>query len=208
MDDFRGQRPPALYDSRRHGLKPFHRLYVTRAALPRSYVETHPNLAPLESTLRDMRALAARHGFRVTVVLAPSAERLYAPYYEKFPSVSPTPYFLDHVEAVARGLGLGVMNLYAPLRPRADRELLYYRDDTHWNERGQEVVAEVIAERIFQRPQLPTEAARGPITAVGLFGPAACGRLTRQIAMKAPLPSPQPSPPSLPLGAIPRRAAR
>jgi hypothetical protein len=37
------------------------------------------------------------------------------------------------------------------MRPYAERELLYFRDDTHWNARGNRVAAELIARHAFGR---------------------------------------------------------
>jgi hypothetical protein len=41
-------------------------------------------------------------------------------------------------------MGFRVIDLHSLLRPFANTELLYYRDDHHWNVRGNEVVAQLI----------------------------------------------------------------
>lgn len=143
--------PPAVYYSARHGWKVFHPEYVERAALTRSYVETHPNRPHLERTFRSMKGLSERIGFRVTVLIAPTDARLYGPYFERFPPLSSAPHVIDEVEQIARSVGFSVVNLLPLLEPYAARELLYARDDTHWNERGHEVVASVIAEALPAR---------------------------------------------------------
>jgi hypothetical protein len=45
-------------------------------------------------------------------------------------------------------MGFETLNLFPLMQPYADKELLYLRDDDHWNARGNEVVAEVIARQL------------------------------------------------------------
>lgn len=141
--------PIPVYFSSRHGWKAFHPEYIARAAEPPAYVERHPHRPLLDQTLREMKLLSERADFTVTVLLAPSDARLYGRYFERFPPPSSEPSFLDHVERTARSLNLPVLNLYPLLQPYAEGELLYFRDDTHWNERGNAVVASLIAETLF-----------------------------------------------------------
>ncbi len=138
--------PMPLYRSARWGLMLFSPPDVGRATLPESYVLGHPNRPLLDATLRDMQALAARHGFRVTVILAPTAARLYGATFEGFPALSAEPWFTDYVARQADSLGFGVVDLVRLMRPAAEREMLYYRDDHHWNERGNAVAAELIGQ--------------------------------------------------------------
>jgi hypothetical protein len=146
-----GQRlQAAVYRSERFGTRIFaYPYYIERAAQPREYVLEHPNRPLLDRTFEEMRELAARHRFRVTVILAPSAPRLYGAYFEGFPPLSERPHFLDYVGELGARMGFEVFDLLEPLRPYAERELLYRRDDTHWNPRGNQLVAERIAAGIF-----------------------------------------------------------
>src|SRR5262249_22725302 len=97
-----------------------------------------------------MRALTTRRGLDVTVVVAPSLPRLHAAELPRA-GVSATPHFIDTVTALASRTGFGTVSLYEELREAAARELLYFRDDTHWNPRGNRLVAEAIARRVFGR---------------------------------------------------------
>lgn len=134
-----------LYRSPRFGYMLFYSLYMERAAQPRSYVMKHPNRPRLDQVFRDMASMSARYGFRVTVIIIPTPNRLYAPYFDGFPAISPEPHFIDYVADLSREMGFDTIDLYDSFRPYAGRELLYFRDDDHWNERGNEVVAELIA---------------------------------------------------------------
>jgi len=148
MAEARHRRIP-LYHSPRLGYKLFHPAYVERAARPASAVERHPNRPRLDHVFADMRALAARAGFRVTVVIAPSDARLYARAFGL--EVSAEPHLITYLAALALRNGFDVVDLHALLIPYAERELLYWRDDTHWNDRGHALVAQLIAERVFDR---------------------------------------------------------
>jgi len=46
---------------------------------------------------------------------------------------------------LARDAGFDVVDMLELLQPYAARELLYFRDDDHCNERGHEVIAQLIA---------------------------------------------------------------
>jgi hypothetical protein len=136
-----------LHHSRRFGYKMFRPEYVERATMPESYVLEHPNLPRVEDTFRKMRALGQEKGFEVTVVLVPSDARLYKDDFESFPPMSEDPYFLKYVKELSAEVGFASLDLTELLQPYAAEELLYQRDDSHWNERGHEIVAKLIREK-------------------------------------------------------------
>jgi hypothetical protein len=137
-----------LYHSKEFGYSLFYPEYVERACRPESYVLDHPNRPLLDQTFKNMATLSQKNRFKVTVLIAPCAPRLYGPYFQSFPSISKEPYFMNYVENLSRGLGFNVINLYPLMRPYAEKELLYWRDDSHWNERGNAVVAELIGKQL------------------------------------------------------------
>jgi lysophospholipase L1-like esterase len=139
-----------LYRSARLGDFLVDPVHLERARQPASYVAGHPNLPRLEATFADVRALASAHGFEVTVVIAPSAPRLHASELGGA-GISGAPHLIDAVAALAARAGFRTVNLYEALRPAAAGELLYFRDDTHWNARGNRLVAETLARRVFGR---------------------------------------------------------
>jgi hypothetical protein len=94
-----------------------------------------------------MKALAQEHGFDVTVVIIPTDVRLYKDYLEDLPSVTKEPHFINYVKELSQKTGFKHLDLNELLAPYAEKEMIYYRDDTHWNERGHEIVAKILAER-------------------------------------------------------------
>lgn len=145
--------PYPLYVSAVHGPRMFNPDDVERATAPRSYVRGHPNWPRLRETFAAMAALAREHGFPVTVVLAPSAARLYGAQFAGFPAISERPWFLEEVAALARAEGFGVIDLLPALVRHAGTELLYFRDDHHWNARGNRLVAEILARDLGSGPR-------------------------------------------------------
>jgi hypothetical protein len=134
-----------LYHSSRHGNRVFSKRCIELAQAPASYVRNHPNRSKLDRAFQDMALLSKEHHFRVTVVIMPTSERLYASQFEQFPAISEEPHFIQYVENLSSQTGFDVVNLYHDLRPYAEDDLLYFRDDDHLNERGSEIVAGILA---------------------------------------------------------------
>lgn len=165
-----------FYRSQRLGARLFLPLYVERARQPLAYVLEHANRARLETSLDQMARLARERGFAVSVLLAPTAARLHGPWFEGFPRISDAPHLLDHLEREARARGFEVVNLERALRPLAGTTLLYWRDDSHWNERGNLEVARVVAEHLHARSgaggrRQDTSAAATPASSVSSSRP-------------------------------------
>ena len=137
-----------LYHSPRFGYAIFRQDYLDQAAQTKLDVLNHPNLPRLVDTFRRMRALAANHGFAVTVVIVPTKVRLYKDYFEDLPPISDQPHFSNFVKKLAGEVGFAQVDLGELLAPYAADELIYYRDDTHWNERGHQLVADLLAQRL------------------------------------------------------------
>jgi hypothetical protein len=139
-----------VYQSAIHGPKLFWEADQRCTSKTAAYVRRHPNRLHLEQTFREMAALSKQMGFGVTVVIAPCEERLYGRYFDGFPPAQP-PYFIDFVEELSRQLGFDTVNLLPLLAPYAQRELLHFRDDGHWNSRGHEVASELLAAHLQPR---------------------------------------------------------
>ena len=140
-----------LYYSEALGFRLFYREYVRRAQAPQSYVQDHPNRERLEVVFHDMAALAREFDFDVTVLLAPTAARLHGPFFEDFPEISERPYFLDYVATLSGSVDFEVLDLHELLKPYAASDLLFFRDDDHFNHLGHEVVAGIIQQELFAR---------------------------------------------------------
>ena len=138
-----------LYFSPQFGYRMFVKNYLDRAGRPNSYVMEHPNLPRLNNTFHRMKALSEERGFELTVVIAPAPVRLYKDYFEDLPPVSEEPHFIRYVQQLAGETGFAHLDLNELMAPQASQELLYYRDDSHWNERGNEVVAKLLAQQLF-----------------------------------------------------------
>jgi len=137
-----------LFRSSTLGPKLFNPYNIHRATQPQSYVVQHPNRLQLDQTFADMVDLSQREGFQVTVTVAPSAARVHGPSFEGFPELSSEPHFIHYVQALADRSGFQFVDLLGPLTPLAERELLYFRDDHHWNARGNEHVARILAREL------------------------------------------------------------
>ena len=143
--------PVPLYRSARFGAKFFNQLYTDRARKGESYVRDHPNLPRLRAAVAEMAELARVHGFHLTMVAVPSGVRMHHRDFN-IGGVSDTPYFLRAVLDMAARNGLDRLDLSESLKPYASRELLYQRDDEHWNERTNEIVAALLAEHLAASP--------------------------------------------------------
>jgi hypothetical protein len=136
-----------VYHSERWGYCMFNRADVEAATKGEAYVQSHPNRAQLDLSFERMRVLAQEFGFRVTVMMAPSAPRIYAHDFPAMPQPATVPYFMRYVEGLARRKGFDWVDLLGPLSADHSEKMLYYCDDHHWNEHGNDVVARILAER-------------------------------------------------------------
>lgn len=143
-----------LYYSDQHGASMFNQGVINniiKEDRDESYVKNHPNRPLLDQTFDEMAALSKKHGFKVTVLIVPLASRLYAKYFENFPQILEESHFINYLVDRANRSGFDVVNLYQLMKPYAAEEFLYWRDDDHWNERGNEVAAEIIANHVFKK---------------------------------------------------------
>jgi hypothetical protein len=139
-----------FYQSSVLGPRLFYPKYIQGAKEPFSYVSNHPNRPHLDQVFQEMARLEIEFSFKVIVILVPTGERLHGAYYENFPQISGEPHFINYVAKLSESMGFQVVNLLPTLQPYADKELLYLRDDSHWNLRGNELAAEIIAREVFQ----------------------------------------------------------
>jgi hypothetical protein len=153
-----------LFRSDALGLKLFYQKTVEQSQEPRSYIDTHPHRARVERAFRDIRTMASQAGFDVTVILVPTDVQVYHKEFRDFPPVG-EPVVLNWFATLAQASGFRVVNLLPLFQPRAHREMLYLRDDYHFNPRGNEVVAEILADTL--------RAGRG--TATAALGEGKCG---------------------------------
>ena len=134
-----------VYRSERWGACMFDPRDVEVSTRDEAYVKSHPHRARLDQAFDEMKSLAKEFGFRVTVLVAPSAPRLYGRDFPSMPQPSSEPHFIRYVEALAHRMGFETIDLLTPLSPGEGDPMLYYCDDHHWNERGNDAVARIVA---------------------------------------------------------------
>jgi hypothetical protein len=121
----------------------------------RADVERHPNFAKLQSTLREMNAKVGRLGMRATVILVPTKGEVY--HWLLDPALQENARssgFADAVMAACRQIALTCLDSKAYLESEARRlfhrshQLLWWRDDTHLNELGHDVLATFVMQAL------------------------------------------------------------
>ncbi len=136
----------------------FHADYAQRRSRTEREILAHPKFQAFHVIFRSMVDLARARGFSLAVVVVPSKEEIYgwaldggSPW-----STRPSPgAFTAVLRHLAAGAGLPFLDLEPDLRAaarasfEASGELLWWRDDTHWNERGHGVVARLVFERLL-----------------------------------------------------------
>lgn len=136
----------------------FYEPYVDSGNRTAEMARGHENYPRLLSTIRGIRRVAADHKLMVVVVLFPSKEEIYAwaveglrPWGNKTRRGGLGPA----LEASCREDGVKFIDLTSSLAGAAEREwedsgdIIYWTDDTHWNETGHGLVADIIHEAIF-----------------------------------------------------------
>lgn len=91
-----------------------------------------------------------RQGVKLVVALVPDKARLYSAKLAggAYPGYLRSRY--PDALAALRGRGVTVVDLLAPLTSGAQREEVYYRSDTHWNQTGAQIAAAAVAQSVQQ----------------------------------------------------------
>jgi hypothetical protein len=137
----------------------FFKPYVDRTRRTVDEVRHHPNFDHLQTTFTLMRQFAQSKHLRVVVAVAPSKEEVYSWLLNREPewtsSKEPSGF-----SVVAREFcdlnGFKFFDLKPTLIEASEKkfkesgELLWWRDDTHWNAVGQRVAAAAIYETLLR----------------------------------------------------------
>ncbi|MFH0908162.1 MAG: hypothetical protein V1929_05315 [bacterium] len=115
------------------------------------------------AVIEKVKEYARERGITLVVLLIPDKEQVYREYlpdYLKNPPGSIPPSCLDEIESGLRSLGAHVVNLLPLFRERAAAgQLIYWRDDTHWNGEASGLAAEAclleIAPLLAAAPDAP-----------------------------------------------------
>ena len=128
--------------------------------MSKAEVEQHPNFKKLERTIAAMSALAEERKINLLVILLPTKGEVYRWVLDQRkpePTDAQWSGFAQAVLKVCERTGLRCLDGKPYLVEEARRlfsssgELLWWRDDTHLNERGHDVVAEFIQREILER---------------------------------------------------------
>ena len=136
-----------VYRSERWGYCMFNPTHIEAARKGEDYVLSHPNRPRLDLAFERMKSLGEEFGFRVTVMVAPSAPRVHARDFPTMPQPTAVPYFIRYVEGLSKRVGFEWFDLLGALNADHSDQMLYYCDDHHWNEHGNDVVARILAEQ-------------------------------------------------------------
>jgi hypothetical protein len=128
------------------------------AALPQTIVEHYPSFSNIERTLGVMQKLAAERALDLTVIIIPSKGEVYRWILDQRdprPEDAQASGFEQALLEVCTRLKLRCLNTKLYLIKEASRlfessgELLWWRDDTHLNDRGHQAIADFIAREIL-----------------------------------------------------------
>lgn len=121
----------------------------------RTDVERHPNFAKLQTTLREMNAKVDRMGIRMTVIILPTKGEVYRWLLNpETQDNARSSGFAQAVLAACRQISLTCVDSRAYLESEARRiydrshELLWWRDDTHMNDRGHDALATFVIQAL------------------------------------------------------------
>jgi SGNH hydrolase-like domain, acetyltransferase AlgX len=137
----------------------FFKPYVDRTSRSVDEVRHHPNFDHFKTTFTLMRQLAQSEHLRVVVAVVPSKEEVYAWLLKRDPewtsSKEPSGFSIVAHEFCDLN-GFKFFDLKPTLIEASEKtfkesgELLWWRDDTHWNPVGQRVAADAIYENLLR----------------------------------------------------------
>src|SRR5262245_26703901 len=136
----------------------------------RSYedVVAHPNFEPLRRTVAATEQLTSRLKISLKIVLAPTKEEVYAwvLHNDRPWSTSPERSGLSKaLGEICKNIGIEFLDL-KPFFVTSSKELfeqsgrlLWWYDDSHWNEEGQELAASIIYRELLAHERPPATVA-------------------------------------------------
>jgi hypothetical protein len=133
--------------------------YVARVKRSEAEILAHPNIPRLRRVIAEMGRLASRENLSVTVLFVPAKEEVYEAILDERPNAAESRTsrpFAIMVKGECERAALAFLDLTPFMISAAERllpkkELLWWSDDTHWNERGHALAAEVVYSNILMR---------------------------------------------------------
>jgi hypothetical protein len=139
----------------------FYKPHIKAARLSRAEVENNANFSRMAEALIRLKALAQTHQARLAVVVIPPKEEVYQGLL-RGESTAPLPPttsgFAEAVLSVCLKNDISCLDLTPTISAEAQTAfpsgtLVWWPDDSHWNQLGHRLVARVIAETFL--PQYP-----------------------------------------------------
>ena len=132
----------------------FYKPHIQAARLSRAEVEDNANFAHIAEALVHLKNLAKDHDANLAVVVIPSKEEVYQPLLlgqSTWPSTDTTSGFAEAFLSLCREKDIACLDLTPILSAEAKTTfprggLLWWSNDSHWNQLGHRFVARVIAE--------------------------------------------------------------
>lgn len=121
----------------------------------------HPHYANLKATINAMGQLAAAKRLQVVIVLVPSKEEVYSwvlDHTQPWSANSGPSGFATALKDISQQDGISLLDLKPAMIEESKRvfeqsgELLWWRDDTHWNTAGHKFAASVVYNEIILQP--------------------------------------------------------
>lgn len=138
----------------------FYQDCVDASARTAESIQSHPNFGQMKDTISAMRKIAEQKKLRIAIIFIPDKSRIYNwildgadPWTE---DLAPSP-FAQSLSEIAGREGFTFLDLTQPLYQAArdayskePRSLIWWKDDTHWNDLGHEVAAAAVYESLIR----------------------------------------------------------
>lgn len=126
----------------------FHKDWSEQARMSKTQIEKHPNMTLFRETLSRMHALNKTMNLQIILVSIPAKATIYHARFQRW-------QYPEVLEELTQEFSMHYLDLTPQLRKRAKElerlgETLWWPDDTHWNEEGHRLAAEVLTEIVSQ----------------------------------------------------------
>ena len=134
----------------------FYKPHVRAARIPAAEVEHDPNFAVVTKALRDIQTIAHHHHASMVIVILPTKEEVYGWLLRgESPDTTtrPSAGFATAIKTFCETQSIRCLDLTPQFMDAANiafqnRKLLWWTDDSHWNQDGHEIAANLIAQAV------------------------------------------------------------
>lgn len=138
----------------------FLKAYAERAKRTQQEIRAHPHYEHLRSTIEKMHSICLKDGISLIIVFFPSKPEIYGWLYENLSPWSTKivqSAFSIAVQDITKSLEIPFFDTTLSLSREArtlydnEKKLIYWEDDTHFNEYGYQIAAEMISDALDSR---------------------------------------------------------